>query len=1211
MNIFIEKMDEYSSSLEYKPTKDQWKAIAINGCDILVSAAAGSGKTAVLSERISRKIALNKWDIDRVLVLTFTTAAAKNMLDRIEKKIEERLTFFNSKEDLEHLKKQRLLISNAKISTIDSFCLEILRKYYYLVEENINDKVYCLSPNFNILSNRDFILNESLNNVIEEFAKNNFEKTDILFKTFGTLNEIEQFIKNIYTKILSFPNYKEYINSKLTNSIKVITGDFEYKKLKNILVKINNKTIYNNLDCLLKELLNYKKYIETNVNVSEKIEKLLLSSDIQNELKNKLLDDLHYSNEDNFFTSNLELISYLDLLISDIKCYLKNNDNYYVINVYNNIEKLRKIIFSYDTLQTFEEILLELLIKLDNEFLYNKRKNNYLDFSDLNHLAIKALEKNINGKNYLTEAALYYQKLFLEIYVDEYQDNNDLQEYILNLIRGENTHFFRVGDVKQAIYGFRGSNPSLFENKYKTYTKLNDILDENNYDVNKDCNINSNSKGICVVLKENFRSKENVLKSSNFIFNRLMYKNNAGISYDSDSSLYYPTVKASSEVLIPTTLMLPKDKEKITSEILVTQIAYEINKRIVEENLKYSDFAILLRKANDMTKYRNIFKKYKIPIYYKEKTGFTDSHSFNILLNLLKFLDNPTIDMALLVILKSELFSYSNNDLIELSLNEGNTLYEKLSNSKLEKDRVTNNTLKKWFNYSYNKSPYEVVKLISWETNFLEYMRTFDFDEIEVDYFDNFLDIIAETSNNNINLSYTINKLLEIKKMGQYDTKRKSNVNSVTMSTIHLSKGLEYKNVFVLDLEKKFNEKDYTKNFIFSKELGLTINIDKLLNDNSFFDLQKIYDINSSLIKTKIIEEEIRILYVALTRAENKLYLATTTNLKLGENITENSLINDKEQIIGQFKEINSYADMLKLVLSYYDLEKNNENKDLTEKDAFLELYNFEDIEESEESKDVDISYYEDENTNISNIELEFLKYSNANKKTKFYPAKTSYSTIKNINEDFTENKKYVKEELLTLKTLNKIEDKITAMEKGNLIHSLFEKIVIDISNNVKIINLKEYIKSLEKTDDRIKNIREGRILKPKEVKFLLLDSEVKKINYFIDIIPNLLKNSKKIDTEVMFTNIRTVEELFLDNTVDEKVILQGVVDLLVIKENEIIIVDYKTDYVTKKDGKKELITRHKKQLDIYSKAVKDYYIKNKIVKRYIYSYTLGELIEV
>ena len=196
--IKIEKIDKIAASRKHSYSAPQWQAIAITGADVLVAAAAGSGKTEVLSERIARKVATNRWDIDRLLVLTFTTAAAKNMIVRIENKISERLLSTNKEEDLVYLRKQRMLMNDAYISTIDSFCLNVLKKFYYLVEEKIDNEIKYLSPNFSILANSKGLLNETVGNVLEQLVQEDSKITDLLFIVFGSKQNISSYIIDLY-----------------------------------------------------------------------------------------------------------------------------------------------------------------------------------------------------------------------------------------------------------------------------------------------------------------------------------------------------------------------------------------------------------------------------------------------------------------------------------------------------------------------------------------------------------------------------------------------------------------------------------------------------------------------------------------------------------------------------------------------------------------------------------------------------------------------------------------------------------------------------------------------------------------------------------------------------------------------------------------------------------------------------------------------------
>ena len=224
--IKIEKMDDFTKKKKYPPTLAQWQAIALTGADVLVAAAAGSGKTEVLSERIARKVALDRWDIDKLLVLTFTTAAAKNMLVRVENKITERLLASGLEEDRLFLRKQSMLMNDAYVSTIDSFCLNILRKFYYLVEEEIAGSKKYLSPNFNILPNSKNMLINSANEVLERFARENKIITDELFTIFGDKKNIIDSLIDAYYKLLTIPNFEQYLKDTFLKNNNILLHDF-------------------------------------------------------------------------------------------------------------------------------------------------------------------------------------------------------------------------------------------------------------------------------------------------------------------------------------------------------------------------------------------------------------------------------------------------------------------------------------------------------------------------------------------------------------------------------------------------------------------------------------------------------------------------------------------------------------------------------------------------------------------------------------------------------------------------------------------------------------------------------------------------------------------------------------------------------------------------------------------------------------------------
>ena len=1215
--IKIEKIDKIAASRKHSYSAPQWQAIAITGADVLVAAAAGSGKTEVLSERIARKVASNRWDVDRLLVLTFTTAAAKNMIVRIENKISERLLSTNKEEDLIYLRKQRMLMNDAYISTIDSFCLNVLKKFYYLVEEKIDNEIKYLSPNFSILANSRGLLNETVGNVLEQLVQEDSNTTDLLFTVFGSKQNISSYIIDLYYKLLNIPNFQNYLDEDFTKLNNLVTNNFEVED-NSIIDKFNKVSELTQKESIA-TAIDFCKYVQQYlINCKKESSLDILSLVNLDETKKEKL--ARYVDEDDIsIKSNQEQLEEIKELISKLNTQFEIEDNIFDAGLLSEVHGVLIDYLNYfrviEKIDLLAKSVASLLKKLHNDFIKRKRENNFLDFSDLNHLAIKALTREENGEIVPSEAAQYYKNYFLEIYVDEYQDNNNLQEYILNLIRGEGVYFFRVGDVKQAIYGFRGSNPDLFEQKYNSYRKL----EIDNYSEKQEYSFENDSEGICIVLKENFRSDVNILKSSNYIFNRLMGNKNAGVSYGEDSALYYPKAKEkNSSEIIPTRLINGKinyftgellEDKKSYREQSIENIAYEILLGI-KNGRKYSDYAILVRNSTKMSSFKEVFAKYNIPLFFKEKVGFTESNTFNILYNILRFLDNTNRDASLLAILHTEIFDYSNDELLKLSITKGKNLFEKLQNSEKEKDYNTVNLLKKWLNFSLNNSLPNLLECIAIDTDFKNYLVTIDTNDEELDYYENFIDIVNDYQNIDNKLSGLVNQLKIIKNDEVFETKKRTPNDSVTLSTIHISKGLEYKTVFVADLDTSFSKRGYTGEVLFTEIFGLSINAEELgqkfgLISSNIEKLNQLYKYNSILIKLREREEEVRNLYVALTRAENSLHLVSPNGVELN-----NEKAKDKP-LYQSLIEDDNFEKILNNLLSDYGEEFIFEN----EKDALFKDYESEPlVKDEEDSSGFDLQEFykqfeskqQDESSKQSdNHTIEV--------KNKVFPAKTSYSALKKINtKDHEWNHKKEKRGYLELTTLKKSTSTSKAILRGNIIHKLFEKIVNDTRAGVEISDVVSYIDSLKKTDNLLQNIKEQRILSQEEFDNINNKDDIEKITNFINSeLIKLVSKSKFCQTEIAFTTAKKAKELYDDSESDIDVILQGVVDLFVkISDKEAIIVDYKTDHVTSRNGEEVLRDRHREQLRIYKEAVAEYYKLNNI-KTYVYSYVLSSLIEI
>lgn len=1210
--IRIEKIDSIAASRKYSPTPPQWQAISITGADILVAAAAGSGKTEVLSERIARKVATDRWDIDRLLVLTFTTAAAKNMIVRIEDKISERLLSTNKEEDLLYLRKQRMLMNDAYVSTIDSFCLNILKKFYYLVEEEIDNQIKYLSPNFSILANSKGLLIDTIGSVLERLVQEDSDGSDLLFAIFGSKQNISSFLMDIYYKLLTIPNFLSYLNNDFIKFNSMVLGKFAFNKndIVDEFERIENLTEVKNISKALDFSMSIKKYLEETL-VDSQLDVLSLVN-LDYDKKEKIVK---YSQEDEVHKSNQEKLEEIELIISNLNAQLEVENNVFdaslLNSIYNDLLDYCNYFKLLEKMKLLSTLITAVLKQVHNDFIKRKRENNFLDFSDLNHLAIKALTKEEDGKIVFSEAAHYYRNYFLEIYVDEYQDNNNLQEYILNLIRGEDVYFFRVGDVKQAIYGFRGSNPDLFEQKYNSYKKL--VID--NYNIENEYSFESDSEGICIVLKENFRSDENILKCSNFIFNRLMGNKNAGVSYDEDSALYYPKAKENKEhEIIPTKFINGKtnyftgdviEDKKNYREQSIENIACEILNG-VKNGKKYSDYAILVRNSTKMNSFKEIFSKYNIPLFFKEKVGFTESTCFNILYNMLNFLDNTNRDASLLAILHTEIFDYSNDELLQLSLQKGKSLFEKLQNSKTEKDNKTENQIKKWLNFSLNNSLPNLLDCIESDIDFRNYLVTISVDDEELDYFENFVDIVNEYQRLDNKLSGLVSQLKTIKSEEVFETKKRTPNDSVTLSTIHISKGLEYKEVFVADLDTSFSKRGYTGEALFTENFGLSINVDNICERlgyrcSNVEKLNRLYNYNSILIKLREREEEVRNLYVALTRAKNALFIVSPNGVELNNDEAKDKTLS--QALI----EDDNFEKILNNLLSEYEAGFDYEN----ERDAKFEGYETEPF-----YKEIEAEFKFDLEDFYKSFEMKQQnkdENDKVNVRDKIFPAKTSYSALKKINTDnSTFIQKKEKRGYLELATLKSTNSSSKAILRGNIIHKLFEKIVNDIRAGMEILEVREYVNNLKKTDNLFQNIKENRILTVEEFDIINNEDDLEKIENFVNSqLMNTILSAEFCQTEIAFTTSKKAKELYKDSDSEIAVILQGVVDLFIrVSNKEAIIVDYKTDHVTTKTGENILKDRHKGQLRIYKEAVEDYYqLEN--IKTYVYSYVLSRLIEV
>ena len=1231
-----------------KFTDDQEKAINEKG-NILVAAAAGSGKTAVLVERVIRNIIQNKINIDEMLVVTFTIAAASEMkekiLDAIYKKIEE-------EKGNNHLKKQLIYISNAKISTIHSFCFSIIKEFFYKIGVSPNVKVGSVEE-------LEILKREALDEIFEE----KYEKED------------ERFIKYI-------SKYAGYRDDKFAKENILIVQNFLntipfYKDfIKDIQNNLNEEAFF--------ESKTFKDFLEkTKENINEKKLALKKANNIligeKENTEEKALENLNENilniYEDIKFLEKIEKENDWDniykILNEEIECVFKKwktdkSKNENIAKAKDIRDSVREYIKKYliekiffrtkeDILEENKEIkemideILDIAEKYNEKYSEKKNKEKILDFSDLEILALKILVKkpenenelnekeNIIGNKYIkTDIAKKITKRFKEIQIDEYQDINTMQEYILNSISSENV--FQVGDIKQSIYMFRNANPNLFLNKYMNY--------------------GINIKGKTIKLFQNFRSRNDVLSYTNNIFEEIMTKKLGGITYNKEEYLnpgfnyeekklsYTPEliyIENNRDIISEEGLEELEDLENIEYEAIYIKneiqklinegyIIYDKSKNIYRK-IQYKDIVILLRTAkNKVEIIENILSSSGIPAYTDESSGYLSSPDVNKVISYLKIIDNHTLDIDLLSVLRSAFWNFNLSEITEIVLkaNEIDTkenlcIYEKM---KIYAEIGDNESLKLRVNKFINiledlkkEVKYEgISKILNKLINDMGYLNYIIFEEkgnLKKANLQLFLKKAREyEEKGNSNLKRFVNYIEKIKIEEENSEAAKvigEDEDVVRIITMHKSKGLEYPIVFLANMNKKINEIDLKSEILLDENLGIALNYINTNLNLKYPTLLKEIFIDKK--KNDIVSEELRILYVALTRAREKIYIIG--NIKEYEKYTKDlekdisSYINDSKisselikkrstfldiiSIVNEFNKKNKY---IKKVVNLKDLNTDNLfNEELREEKLKERIKNIENTEIDNNIKEyinkIEEAAKKEKEEEKNKESIEFLK--------KMSVSKITYEVKDKIN--------YERPKILQ-------EGKLSGKERGDLIHNIFKN--MDFRKKWTKDEMKKYISNEILLKNKYNEIEKENIKSEIFENFIMSDmykrilnaKEIKKEENFYFIadkneIINLIEEETKKEKDQK-------KEKDKNNSDEEKILIQGIIDLYFIDENgKIILIDYKTDNPFKKENlEKNLIENYSNQLKIYSKILEKAYNK-KIDEIYIYSTTMNKFIRI
>ena len=703
-----------------KWTREQQNAIYLKDKNILVAAAAGSGKTAVLVERIINKIVNENIDIDRLLVVTFTNAAAAEMRERILKAIYEQQDKTISQEEQDKLQKQIMLLNRASICTIDSFCLDVIRNNFYELD---------ISPNFKIVdtSEIELLKQEVIEELFEEKYESKDENFEKLIKTYTSYRDdfpLKDLIFKIYTYIEASPFPKEWIENQIEKfNIKDISRDFSETVWGELLLKEMKEELIDDLAKLKSEYL--KLSVDKDL---EKFVKILKKDISQLELLYENLDswDKSYlcarSIEFDRWPNN-KILSETKEKAKEIRDEIKKKLKKKIDKIFtsNSEEANKDILDMYYVLSNLKDLILE----FDEKLFMKKKEKNILDFSDIEHLALKILVKQDNGKLEKTDVAKMYTNKFAEIAIDEYQDSNLVQEYILTAVsNGHN--IFMVGDVKQSIYKFRQAMPELFLSKYKCY---NLVPKEG---LNSIKTIDDNS-GLKIQLFKNFRSRKNVLDFTNIIFQNIMSENLGDIDYCKEEYLNLAASYGESNEDLKTEIDIidvaevskekndcykedikeedneDEEKDDVEKEedvelearfvskkiknLIENKFQIYDNKKQAYRDIKYKDIVILLRSTKLKAPiFEKQLVKYEIPVFSDTSSQYLDSYEIKTIMSLLKIIDNPMQDIPLVMVMRSSIGKFTDNDLLEIRLHGG---YEDFYTSMLKAKMNVRNTLSK------------------------------------------------------------------------------------------------------------------------------------------------------------------------------------------------------------------------------------------------------------------------------------------------------------------------------------------------------------------------------------------------------------------------------------------------------------------------------------------------------------------------------------
>ena len=1259
-------------------TTEQQQVIDLRNRNILVSAAAGSGKTAVLVERIVKIITDKNHpvDIDHLLIVTFTNAAAAEMRERIGNAIEKAL---DEQPGNEHLLRQLTLIHNAQITTIDSFCLYVVRNHFHEID---------LEPNFRIGDEGELKLlrEDVLGRVLEQ----NYEEPSEAFSDFvegyasgrtdAALNEM---ILQLYEFSRSYPWPEKWLDSfvgiyRIENREELVRAEWLAPLTQNI------RFVLKDCEQLLRQALAvtqqddgpdmYEKAVRSDLEKYESLSKLTSFCELSGALSDIKYDRLASSRGFEGDPDKLELVKSLREQAKDV--VKKLCKQYFFCSPEMMIEQLER------TEPMLEEVV-RLTKQFADEFATAKRRKNLVDFHDVEHFALQILVDEETEK--AKKTAEEFRDTFEEIMIDEYQDSNEVQETLLRSIsreeRGEN-NIFMVGDVKQSIYRFRLARPELFMKKYDSYS-----LEE--------------STTQRIDLHKNFRSREEVLTCTNDIFYKIMARSLGNVEYDAEAALYPGASYPVSADFIPEILLADSndelledteltDKKTLEAKIVAEEIKHLMKTQPVTDKAagtlraaRYSDIVILLRSLSGWAdSLVEVLNGNGIPAHTVSSTGYFSTVEVQTVLSMLRLLDNPRQDIPMAAVLRSPMAGLTDEELAVLRLEDGSVpfheavlelaegLYEEdgqkeISDSEADseadqkqgrnadgkkEDDIETTAHRKLLKF-YKKyrqlrqlvpdTPiHELIEIILCETGYGHYVAAMPAGNRRTANLNMLLEKAAAYEKTSYKgLFHFVRYIDELQKydvdFGEADMVGE-NEDVVRIMSIHKSKGLEFPIVIVSGMGKNFNKQDTRSKMVLHPELGIGLD---------YMDGKK--RIKSPTIAKKAIAkqielenlgEELRVLYVALTRAKEKLILTGTLKdaaekLEFYRQQANLSKAADRPLSYLTREGASGYLDwILPAVLSYGDKypvriveaaelvldEVENQleqNEDLTERIEEIEAADTQLVGQLKQRFSQRYPYQVDvlrkNKYSVSELKHRAMRERFEAEQEETVPAFLEEPVTPTIPL-FIQREESVEQETANRGALRgtavhrvmecydfasekSVQEQMEAMEKE-------EKITADMRALVREQTVADFVSS--ETGKRMALAQRGGALY-REKPFVMGFTEEELENYGFgvgsntDSCENIYEKTDSDQEKEEQKKVRHEEDLTL---------IQGIIDVFWIEKDGIVLLDYKTDRVQQA---KELIDRYATQLKLYADALERVFAarKLKVKEILIYSFSLEQLI--